>query len=85
MDIAQLENAPETFEPSGLIMCDACFVARAYVKFTKEDSDWFLCNHHATVHELVLVSSGHTMIDRRDVLEAAEKAFSSVNPDDDNF
>lgn len=84
MTVDQLEKTSE-FVPSGLTMCDGCGSSRAYVRFYKEESEFLMCGHHANKHELVLVSMGYGVHDRRDVLKAEVEAYKSVKPDDDNF
>lgn len=84
MTVAEMEKTYE-FSPSGLTRCDGCSngCAKAYVRFNKGDSEFLFCSHHANKHELVLVSMGYIMTDRRDILEAEIKAYKKVS--DDNF
>lgn len=86
MTVAEMEKISE-FTPTGLTRCDGCSngCSKAYVRFTKQDSEFLFCSHHANKHELILVSMGYMMTDRRDVLQAEVTAYKTVKSDDDNF
>lgn len=85
MTIKEMQRIEE-FVPSGLIRCDACGPSsQAYVRFVDDSGVFNMCGHHATKHELALVSLGYFMQDRRDVLERDTHAYKTVSPDDDNF
>lgn len=73
------------YEPTGLNTCDACGVAKAYVRVSKtkgrKQLTLELCSHHFTKHHPKLIAGNWAVEDRTDLLEKETNMYKQATDD----
>jgi len=84
----KVESAPleeSRYEPTGLNTCDACKVAKAYVRVSKAKGKKTLtlelCRHHFNKHHPALIAGKWAVEDRTDLLYKEAAIYKKATDD----